>query len=762
MFDFRNLRKLTARAKIELVKNSKNSMGSMLLSALTPTQLAELFPDYYKKNIDIGGFIAAVTSKKSKQQQQAMDQQISRTVQTEVDKRETKAKGRREKEAEKQLTPEQKAAIEELKKGQIAADDPRVAFLSSLSPEQMKNAGIGLTNDKEGKSFYKWLPTEFASLSDDQVKERMMPHGTFEVKAPVIMKRLQDEFSLTKEEAAVVLGNLGHESNGFRSMQEKLSPDKIAKGWRGGLGWAQWTADRRDKYIAWAQSRGLDTSSDEANLSFLIHELKTSHASAIAALKNAQTREEKMRVFENLFEGSSAKNWDSRYAWMNKALEAPLITKDYSAEAIAARREQLIREEEAKRIGSLEQYVGSTPGPSMESGGSRVPGTIFNRVEEQQGNAKTRTMPIQPRLKSQLDYAAEQAGVRVEVFSGGQPESGPNRTGGHRHDLGGAADVRLYRVDKQGNKHYLSMTDDADREVMGRFIENSVKAGAQGIGAAPDYMGNSGIHVGGGGDAVWGASRSRDTAQDWVVAAHERGKSQREAFQQELAAQEQQKTQTAKIEPKLTPELNPDKNVRHNPSLTEPTPKVMEPPTRELKRDPREFLSGNQAPPVPTKEQGGDVQVASKEISAYPIGGIGSDNTVVVDKDQKPVFTMDTKREAAVYTPGDSKVSVIPQERVAKGPMEDQQPSPNVGVDEKISQVKQEMQQSIDGLFKKVNKAQAISSPRVRDPHMIDSLAIKVPFLSPSYYRAMTRTRFQETGDAIDQHHYSDKTTSIS
>jgi len=58
---------------------------------------------------------------------------------------------------------------------------------------------------------------------------------------------------------------------------------------------------------------------------------------------------------------------------------------------------------------------------------------------------------------------------------------------------------------------------------MEKFIRESVKAGANGVGAAPNYMGANGIHVGGGSPAAWGAGGSTANAPEWVSRAHQQG-----------------------------------------------------------------------------------------------------------------------------------------------------------------------------------------------------------------------------------------------
>ena len=139
--------------------------------------------------------------------------------------------------------------------------------------------------------------------------------GTFAEKSPAIMARLMKDFNLTKEEAGAIMGNLGHESRGFKDMQE-IHP----RFGRGGLGWAQWTGPRRRAFEAWSKAHGLDPKSDEANYGFLHHELTTNYAKAIPALKNA--RGNKVVAFEQAYEAAGVKKYESRERYAHIALDA--------------------------------------------------------------------------------------------------------------------------------------------------------------------------------------------------------------------------------------------------------------------------------------------------------------------------------------------------------------------------------------------------------------------------------------------------------
>jgi len=146
-----------------------------------------------------------------------------------------------------------------------------------------------------------------------------MSDTLFRAKAPGIMNLLMADFGVDLESAAAILGNLGHESGGFRSLQE-IRP--TIAGSAGGFGWAQWTGSRRDQYEAYCSRNGYDPASDTANYKFLFVELSGSERGAIPAVKNAVGLQAKVQAFEMAFERAGIKGYESRMVWANKALEA--------------------------------------------------------------------------------------------------------------------------------------------------------------------------------------------------------------------------------------------------------------------------------------------------------------------------------------------------------------------------------------------------------------------------------------------------------
>jgi hypothetical protein len=145
---------------------------------------------------------------------------------------------------------------------------------------------------------------------------------TFRAKAPGVMNKLMADFPIDAEDAAAVLGNLGHECAGFTVLQE-IKP--VVAGSRGGYGWPQWTGPRRRAYEAYCKRTGKDPASDEANYAYLFIELKGiegSEKSAIPRTVAAKGLEAKVKAFELAFLRAGVKHYPSRIQWAKVAMDA--------------------------------------------------------------------------------------------------------------------------------------------------------------------------------------------------------------------------------------------------------------------------------------------------------------------------------------------------------------------------------------------------------------------------------------------------------
>lgn len=144
----------------------------------------------------------------------------------------------------------------------------------------------------------------------------------FRAKAPGIMAKLLSDFAIAVEDAAAIVGNLGHESLGFTAMQE-FKP--TVAGSKGGWGWAQWTGPRRRAFEAWCKRTGKDPASDDANYAWLFLELKGIEGTEVAAIGKtvaAKGLDAKVEAFERAFLRAGVKHYDSRKLWAKRALEA--------------------------------------------------------------------------------------------------------------------------------------------------------------------------------------------------------------------------------------------------------------------------------------------------------------------------------------------------------------------------------------------------------------------------------------------------------
>jgi hypothetical protein len=136
----------------------------------------------------------------------------------------------------------------------------------------------------------------------------------FEGKVRLYGPRLAKEFDLDLSSNIAMWGNYGHESG--------LRP--TIRGPGGDYGWCQWVGVRKRRLMAFAKARGLNYATDEAQYQFMVHELKTTHKSAIPAVKRPGTLMEKVVRFERIFEVAhpAHKHYGSRHAWARRALKA--------------------------------------------------------------------------------------------------------------------------------------------------------------------------------------------------------------------------------------------------------------------------------------------------------------------------------------------------------------------------------------------------------------------------------------------------------
>lgn len=143
-------------------------------------------------------------------------------------------------------------------------------------------------------------------------------NATFKQKAPKFLAHLLSEYpGLKPFQAAGIVGNFGHESNGFTELHENGQPPG-----RGGYGWGQWTGPRRQSFLSWALTHHLDWRSDEANVTYAIYELDGPYNYVVRALMKTTSVDEASDLFERLFEKAGVPALESRREWSRAALTA--------------------------------------------------------------------------------------------------------------------------------------------------------------------------------------------------------------------------------------------------------------------------------------------------------------------------------------------------------------------------------------------------------------------------------------------------------
>lgn len=110
---------------------------------------------------------------------------------------------------------------------------------------------------------------------------------------------LKSNYDMTTEQAAGFVGNLWHETGGFKFMQE-LKP--TVKGSRGGLAFAQWTGARRTQFESLLEELGdLPADSYEGNWAMITEEFDTTERGALNKILGATTVEDAATVTSKFY-----------------------------------------------------------------------------------------------------------------------------------------------------------------------------------------------------------------------------------------------------------------------------------------------------------------------------------------------------------------------------------------------------------------------------------------------------------------------------
>ena len=135
----------------------------------------------------------------------------------------------------------------------------------------------------------------------------------------VFIDLLMKDFNLDLLSAIAIVGNAGHESGGFKQLQE-LKP--LVPGSKGGYGIMQWTGPRRREYESYCKRNRFDPSDMMTNYKFLFVELNGPEGKVLPLLRKSKTLDEKVEIFSKTFLRPGIPHMDSRKIWARRALSA--------------------------------------------------------------------------------------------------------------------------------------------------------------------------------------------------------------------------------------------------------------------------------------------------------------------------------------------------------------------------------------------------------------------------------------------------------
>jgi hypothetical protein len=521
--DFRSLMKIPVGDRAKAASISPDFLQS-ILNALTPIQIANAFPNYYKRQLpDVSNFVTSyITSRNGGNFNQTgggnqgyeptyHDQDNDVNGSARPAGSELSIKDMKEKLLEKGIDIDNTFGA--LEQGPILAGDERVQIIQNLSTDKLLEMGIEKYQDESGKDLFKLRPVAAESMTDEQIQTEMKKQadnqeGTYRPVYPL------SDIDLSPGVINTIAGE---------ALNNKESIDGVINNMLNRVGaQGDWT-NLKDVARASGQYAGYRVASEE-QAEVIKARIKEIASGKVASNIGAATefRAEyyvKGEGYGKTFEREARKQGykqpgpgDNIYAETfaagpyapRKAEEvekiktenAAKINTAFTPEEIKAYREQSIKEQRLKVKEDLIRETYQTPSPTSSEA---IPDPEGRTVLESQDEiAGVRKKPITPELKEVLQYAGEESGVIVEVFSGGQNDitQGGPRKGTERHDLGHAADVKLKVRDADGKMRTLDSRNPEDRAIMSKFVETARMMGAKGIGSGLGYMGESGIHIG--------------------------------------------------------------------------------------------------------------------------------------------------------------------------------------------------------------------------------------------------------------------------
>jgi len=369
-----------------------------------------------------------------------------------------------------------------------------------------------------------------------------------------------------------------------------------------------------------------------------------------------------------------------------------------------------------------------------------------SRVSEEQ--AGFRSSPLKPELRNALEYAAEQSGLYVKVFSGGQTEeqqaslAATGSDPSNRHDIQnpdtpGAADIRLAYRDDNNNEVILDQSNPEHWPMIAEFVKNSSRtipsAGVGGWSPNDNYMGKTSMHIGG--PNKKGDAPLAYQGMEYFKQAHAEGVALREQDKKNdydpLAewTKKKQEEIDKKAEEAVTARVNSDPVTAAQNNMQVPPTELPALPAAEIPPVAAPGLPAAEIPPVaaPGLSTGGTVEMTPGE----NVVGINTTTgkTKFVSNDRE-LYTQDDQGNLRVdpstIRREDQKAEIAPVEP-------------------------QRMEMTNQPMQRKPEQPMPVTTP---DPNFVDTMSSGSMASSPSQLRALNRAKLygDNSGNLVNGH----------
>lgn len=771
------------------VNMARSGEGRQLLSSLTPTQLADMFPDYYKKAYpDVGKILKSISSpsfkplsreeadiqmgkneafirSKERLSQPDMKPAWFRKLQEETGQKLSDAG------AKAQLSGAKKDLLREMESSGVKSDDPRASFLKDLSDDDLKKAGITKQSDNQGNIVFR--RTE---ITDEQAKARL---ESIDPKIEAIRKTILGKESSGRYDITSFAEGRGSNASGGYQFADGT--------WRAQARKAGYDPD------LYPRAKMAPPEVQDAVARSYIKDILARNGGDVSAVPRewyagpkGYLTDYELRVNRGLTLEKYVSDWMQKY----QANSGGSVTQTQIAQSLEEAKKQIRQDQEGHLAGRVEM-------PVLPNGLKPEVVTFYNGLTDRQKQDFYSMLkaagggPSQDQLSAGVNrvndlYDKNPTALQQGVFKGnGRLLFDNDRIAAGASQLSGHTQAAL-------NKFQEFAPEGTTITSTYRSPEHHIEAskpggpGAHSRGSAVDIR-SSGKSPAELAQTIQALKRAGFTkvllegdhihaeanpGQDFHISNLGRGNpgidlesartaADRVAWNEGLSAERETAnvtpapTSTPASTPRQAEELRPTAQAvsanrpqqqAQNTSNTEDKTSSLA-ATREYEAAKQAGKFDNQQKPeeVRVLAEGGQAEVNSDEIKAMPIDSLKGDNSVVMDQDNKPLFTMNTKDEKAVYDPKTKQVDVQPINKTDGDSL-----GSGKLLTESSHQTKGETHPDSppQPVFR---EPMPTTAPRSGD---VSVSITDDMFKDPGFKRAIAKTRFVDTGDAALGGHF--------